>query len=324
MREVLYSKLVFLDSHDGVRGTNSLKTSFHIPSHAFSCGQGESMRMVLKSFTMPKAFYNINQTNNTFFYRNTTAGTDTKIELAHGDYTGAQLATEIASRVNDAFSSGTSFTCNYSTINRRLTLSIPSTYPTGYFVCYFDKTVGRSKDNHEHYNDAYEILGGTPSTDLSAPVNMFEDGHTNGSSSIIISKYPIRLSTIENILLRCSLQGDAYASTSYDVFKTGNKLDATDIFAAIPNVVTDNGHIVLVDNNEDFQIHLKQGQLTDLKFDLSDGKGRELPLVTGEQAKDGNLNFNLCFKFEILAEPHEAHIVTEGVAQYRHPPEMTK
>ena len=51
-KEVLYSKLVFIDSHDGVRGAKTLKPSFHIPSNAFGCSQGESMRLVLKSFTM--------------------------------------------------------------------------------------------------------------------------------------------------------------------------------------------------------------------------------------------------------------------------------
>jgi hypothetical protein len=80
----------------------------------------------------------------------------------------------------------------------------------------------------------------------------------------------------------------------------------------------------LEDNSEDYQIHIKSGQLTDIKFNLSDGKGRTLPLVTDTQAEDGNINFNLVFKFEIMSEPHEAHIVTGGVAQYRQPPEMTK
>ena len=101
-------------------------------------------------------------------------------------------------------------------------------------------------------------------------------------------------------------------------------MDSTDIWAAIPNVTNTNGHIVLEDNSEDFQIHIKQGQVSDLKFSLSDGKGREFPLVRDTQAQDGNINFNLVFKFEILSEPHETRVVTEGVAQYRHPPEMTK
>ena len=56
MREVLYSKLVFVDSHDGLKGSKTLRPSFHVPTNAFSCGQGEAMRMVLKSFTMPKMF----------------------------------------------------------------------------------------------------------------------------------------------------------------------------------------------------------------------------------------------------------------------------
>jgi hypothetical protein len=325
-RQVLYSKLVFVDSHDGVRGAKSLKPSFHVPTNAFSCGQGESMRMVLKSFTMPKAFYNINQTNNTFFYRKTDTLEDIEIVLQVGDYTATELASEIQARVRaNSELGGTSFTCVYSAKTRKFIYTIPSTYASGHFVCYFDKSVGRSADNQAHYSDAYEVLGGTPSTNINNPVNLFTAKHTaGGGSTIMTSKYPIRLSTIENIYLRCSAQGDAYCTTTYEPFKTGNKLDSTDIWACIPNVENANGNIVLVDNSEDFQIHIKQGQISDLKFSLSDGKGRELPLVSDTQAQDGNINFNLCFKFEIMSEPHEAQIVREGVWQYRHPPEMTK
>lgn len=324
MREVLYSKLVFVDSHDGLKGSKTLRPSFHIPTNAFSCGQGEAMRMVLKSFTMPKSFYDINETNNTFFYRKAD-GAEVEINLDPGDYTGSELAGEITNKVRASELGGTAFTCTYTPQTRRLKFTIPSNYPSGYFVCYFDKSIARSMNNHGHYSDAYEVLGGTPSTDISNPVNMFLASHSTGTGATVAeSKYPVRLSTIENIYLRCSAQGDAYCTTSYDPFKTGNKLDSTDIWAAIPNVTNTNGHIVLEDNSEDFQIHIKQGQVSDLKFSLSDGKGREFPLVRDTQAQDGNINFNLVFKFEILSEPHETRVVTEGVVQYRHPPEMTK
>ena len=284
------------------------------------------MRMVLKSFTMPKAFYNINQTNNTFFYRKTATEEDVKITLNPGDYTGDELASEIQAQVRaNTELGGTSFTCVFTAKTRRLVFTVPSTYASGYFVCYFDKTTGKSADNHAQYSDAYEVLGGTPSTDINNPVNMFNAAHTSGGgSTLMLSKYPVRLTTIENFYLRCSAQGDAYCTSSFEPFKTGNKLDSTDIWASIPNVANANGYIVLEDNSEDFQIHIKQGQVNDLKFTVSDGKGRELPLVSDTQAQDGNINFNLCFKFEIMSEPHEARIVSEGVAQYRHPPEMTK
>lgn len=323
MREVLYSKLVFIDSHDGLRGAKSLTPSFHVPSNAFSCGQNESMRMVLKSFTMPKCFYNINQTNNTFFYRKTATNDETPIVLSPGDYTGDELASEIQTRVRENTAlGGTTFTCAFAPKTRKLVFNVPSNFPSGYFVCYFDKASHASLD---HYSDAYEVLGGTPSTDSNVPVNMFIQEHTTGvGTTLMTSKYPVRLSTIENIYLRCSAQGDAYCTTSFTPYKSGNKLDNTDIWATIPNVANANGYIVLNDNADDFQIHIKQGQLSDLKFSVSDGKGRVLPLVTDTQAQDGNINFNLCFKFEIMSEPHEARVVGEGVRVYRHPPEMTK
>jgi len=323
MREVLYSKLVFLDSHDGVRGRKSLTPSYHVPANAFSCGQGESMRLVLKHFTMPKAFYNINKSNNTWFWRDTGNNANIELNLAPGNYTAPELAAEVQRVVTGTSALGQGFTCTYDAKTRKLSLSIPSGFPSGYFVSYFDKR----EASPEFYSDANEVLGGTPTTDVNAPVNMFNgNAHVNGGGATVVeSKYPIRLNTIENLYLRCSAQGDAYCSTTYEPRKTGNKLDACDIWASIPNIENAEGNIVLTDNSEDFQVYIKHGQLTDIKFAVSDGKGRELPLVADSQAEDGNLNFNLCFKFEIMSEPHEPTIVRPDAVndKLRHPPKMT-
>ena len=53
MRGVTYSKLVFLDSQDGVRGAKALRPTFTVPSNDFSVGNEESIRLTLKSFSMP-------------------------------------------------------------------------------------------------------------------------------------------------------------------------------------------------------------------------------------------------------------------------------
>ena len=39
MRGVTYSKLVFLDSQDGVRGAKALRPTFTVPSNDFSVGK---------------------------------------------------------------------------------------------------------------------------------------------------------------------------------------------------------------------------------------------------------------------------------------------
>ena len=69
MRGVTYSKLVFLDSQDGVRGAKALRPTFTVPSNDFSVGNEESIRLTLKSFSMPVQYYGINQSNSTFHYR---------------------------------------------------------------------------------------------------------------------------------------------------------------------------------------------------------------------------------------------------------------
>ena len=45
MRGVTYSKLVFLDSQDGVRGAKALRPTFTVPSNDFSVGNEESIRL---------------------------------------------------------------------------------------------------------------------------------------------------------------------------------------------------------------------------------------------------------------------------------------
>jgi hypothetical protein len=282
------------------------------------------MRLVLKHFTMPKAFYNINASNNTFFYRNTDTNTNIEINLTPGNYSATELADEIQARVRATTGlGGSAFTCVYDAKTRKFTLNIPSVYPSGYFCSFFDK----SQTSKEFYSDANEVLGGTPSTDVTNPVNLFVgNAHINSQTATeVTSKYPVRTSTIENLYLRCSAQGDAYCSTTFEPKKTGNKIDSCDIWASIPNIENAEGNIVLTDNSEDFQIHIKHGQLTDLKFAVSDGKGRELPLVADSQAEDGNLNFKLCFRFEVMSEQHEPEIVKPGSVKepYRHPPKMT-
>ena len=325
MPSVVYSKLIFLDGRDGLQNSRQLNPQFHIPTNAFSCDKDQSMRLVLKSFTMPKdAMYDVNQTNNTFFYRDTSTSTDNQISLDHGDYSATDLASHIQTKVVAVMGAG--FTCTYNTITKKLEMSIPSAYPTGYFVAYRDKSITHylgAGDNQKHYSDANELLGGSVSTDLTEPKNMFATDHTTGTPTAVKSKYPIRLSTMDNIYLRCSLQGDAYCSTTHEPFRTGNKLHNTDIWASIPNVANNDNLIVFDDNSEDFQINLKQTALSTLKLALSDGKGRELPLIDTDQGVDGNMSFQVVAKLEILSDPHEPAMALEGVKRYTQPPQLT-
>ena len=151
------------------------------------------MRLVLKSFTMPKSFYNINQDNNVFFYNNTDTHSLIEVKLIPGDYTADELKDEIQTRVRATAGLGGTFTVAYDIKTRKFTFTIPSNYPSGYFfVSFYDK----NETTLEYRSDANEVLGGTPSTDVNAPVNMFAGGaHTfNGGATTVASKYPIRLS----------------------------------------------------------------------------------------------------------------------------------
>ena len=321
MRGVTYSKLVFLDSQDGVRGAKALRPTFTVPSNDFSVGNEESIRLTLKSFSMPVQYYGINQSNDTFHYRNTTTNTNTEISIPRGDYTPTTLASNVAAAVNSVFSSGTQFTCNYDEATRKFNMSIPTGYASGYFTSFFDKnqTHAHSKANQSTYSDAHEVLGGRSSL-VSNPVNMFDgDAHVlNGGATTVTSKYPIRTSTLDAIYLRSSVQSDAFCSTSFDPSKSGNKLESTDIWAQLPATPDGNNLISYQDNADSFQIHVKPSQLSTLKFSVSDGKGRELPLLSDHQAEDGNARFRIAFKFEVMKEDHLPRYPGQPVEQYTH------
>jgi hypothetical protein len=72
------------------------------------------------------------------------------------------------------------------------------------------------------------------------------------------------------------------------------------------------------DNADSFQIHVKPSHLSTLKFSVSDGKGRELPLLSDHQAEDGNARFRIAFKFEVLKEDHLPRYPGQPVDQYTH------
>jgi hypothetical protein len=113
------------------------------------------MRLALKNFVMPKSFYDVNQSNSTFWYRNTDNNTWIKISLDPGDYTATELAAEIQARVRaTAVLGGSTFAVSHDAKTREFTCMIPSNYPSSFFFSVFDKT----QSAPEYYQDTSELL----------------------------------------------------------------------------------------------------------------------------------------------------------------------
>ena len=119
---------------------------------------------------MPVQYYGINQSNNTFHYRNTTTNTNTEISIPRGDYTPAALASNVAAAVNSVFSSGTQFTCAYDEATRKFTMSIPTGYASGYFTSFFDKG-----QTHAHSKRINRPIA-TPTKSLEAIISGMKSG----------------------------------------------------------------------------------------------------------------------------------------------------
>ena len=263
--EVIHHKNVFINSETDLDGDGE---SVHVlfPPDAFSThDKDELMRLTLNSFTMRRNFYAINSHNNVF-YSGAAVGTKTNTyTLTPGDYTAAELATEIGNKVSGS--------CVFNSKTRKFTIT---------------KTLTA---NHFFWSDpdldTHEILGGTP------------DRLFDSNSGSHVSKFPIQLDSISDVYIRSSLQ-----SSNFMTHKLNNHLGNSNIFARIPlyndnSTLADTKVVKFEDSNDLYSIYIPNHQLNNVRFFITDDKERPLP-VTSAQKLAHNLNFKMTFKFEIL------------------------
>ena len=270
--EVVHHKNVFINS-ETARSGDGQNLSVLFPPEAFSTHhKDEIMRLTLNSFTMRRNFYAINEHNNTF-YDGTAVGNISNIyTITPGDYTAAELATEIGTKVSG--------TCAFNSKTRKFTITKTLTGANFFWS-------DRDKDTHE-------ILGGTPD-------KLFDDSN----SGYHVSKFPIQLDSISDVYIKTNLQ------TSNFISKTeNNHLGNTDIFARVPlyegdSTLAKTNVVKWEDSNDLYSIYIPNHQLSNVVFHLRDDKDRPLPM-SDEQAAAHNVNFKMTFKFEILRKKETA------------------
>ena len=329
--EVHYRRNVFLDSQTNTLGSGT-NCRFIFQPNSFSLSAGEQMRLVMRSFDMRRTWYDLNPTNNTFYWWGPTAAPLTAytpatpngyfipITIAPGTYSNF---TDLAAALGAAMTAaGFVFTTPvaYSSITRDFTFTLansgpPYTYPNGYFVSFYDDSEVPPPNVTllGFTNDSGEICGGFQSSTLNNLVSLFVRG-TNTlptGAGAYNSPFPAQLSSLEALYIRCSLGTSNFASSGFEpqVPNSSTGLNVTQLWARVelPTSVYDPllPFITYIEPSDgNYPLYLQQKQLDQMVLQLTDDKGRDLSLLQAYpgQAQSGALSYKMVASWEVLTE----------------------
>jgi len=318
-------KNIFIDTEQYHSIDNKVTLLF--PSQTLVVPQGFGMKLSLQQFTMKKSFYNINKYNNTFYLYNSTTNSYTQIVITEGDYykfgtTGAD-ANSLCKAIQDAITNAGIGANNvsYNVNTRKLSIASASFSATNYLVCF---QVPPSRQNfipantnpNGLFSDIAEILGARSNqqelTSSYVPFPAFELNSTTFSSF-----YPASLYSMENIRLILNLGSSNLETPNMDANSSTSICLASQTFATIPlqnggsfdglNLIEPAIILFQDDGDELFSIKLQQNHIDSCKFSLVDGKGRPIDEVSKDQYKNGEMNYQMVIRYEIIEEPFVAN-----------------
>ena len=305
-------------------------TKLNFPSSVFSVTPSENIKLTLATFEMRRNFYNVNQTNNRFYWF--VGGVYTEITIAPGTYTtwGTTVnaltnpPTNLLEAVFNAIETaqaGLVTQIDYNPVTRKITLTIAPGQPANSKFVFFqcksnnNQPVGVSDDGY--FNDCFEIFGCYPNRDgwnPAAPIDGYSGLTTGGAvPATVLTPFVVQLNTLEAIYIRTNLHSGNYQSYGFERDLPNQQgVTPTQIWARIPLInqyYTDlNPFISFEDPNNLFEMFLNQTQLSQVYFEVTDDKNRQIPQVnTGllgaqSQAQVGLLSFKITFKFETIVD----------------------
>lgn len=318
-------KNIFIDTEQYHSADNKVTLLF--PSQTLVVPQGFGMKISLQQFTMKKSFYNINKYNNTFYLYNSTTNAYTEIVINEGDYytfgTAGTDANSLCKAIQDAITNAGigANTVTYNINTKKLSITSADFSSTNYLVCFQVPSsrqtfVPANTTSNGLFSDIAEILGAKANqqelTSSYVPFPAFELNSTTFSSF-----YPASLYSMENIRLLINLGSSNLETPNMDANSSTSICLASQTFATIPlqNGGSFNGldliepAIILFqdDGDELFSIKLQQNHIDSCNFSLVDGKGRPIDEVSKDQYKNGQMNYQMVIRYEIIEEPYVAN-----------------
>ncbi len=302
--QVVSTKNIFIDS-DTLTNQSSSKAHVLFPAAPFSVCCGDTIRLTLNQFVMPRRIYTVNVTNKLFYIRNATADTYQEIAIPEGTYASfAALAAAIQVGLRAPGGVLANATCTYDDDTRKLVITMPGVDASSFIVCFQSReTRPTGVSAQGFFQQSHILLGGRP-TRSSVLVNAFGSTGTGAMTA----PYPACLSSMDSLYLRSGIMSGAYQSVGHERYlPNGNSIIESQIWARIPiSDPTSTNPIIFEDNgNEQFQLNPTQRNLDSLDLWITDEFGRSLAEVSPHQYEDGMMNFTATIKWShlTLAKP---------------------
>ena len=321
---VTNQKNIFIDTEQYHGSDNKVKLLF--PSQTLVVPQGFGMKLSLQQFTMKKSFYNINKYNNTFYvYNPAGSGTYTEFLIATGDYYTFGSTDAVANSLCAGIKASlvgiyTDIAVSYNINTRKLTLTSAQLTTGNKRVVFLQIPTSRqllipaNVTPNGIFSDTAEIFGGISiQQDLTgvAPSGSLEITGNNHTSY-----YPASLYSMENLRILVNLGSTNLETPNMDANSSTSTCLTSQTFATIPLQTGTFDGLSLVepamllfedDGDELFSIKLQQNHIDSCSFSLVDGKGRPIDEVSADQYKNGEMNYQMVIRWEVIEQPYVAN-----------------
>ena len=314
------SKLMFIEANLKREGQDD-ECRIHVPPHPFSSVGTEKMALTLLSFSMQKTgLYSVNASNNVFYLKQDT--TLHQVIITPGNYTTfAELYSAIHAALTITVTATTNPMSNVSLGGADFAATGFNT-KTNQFLFNFTVTGGSDPVDfvffhckegvmpvgvtpQGFYSESYQLLGGTPTTD----VNNTTHGMLRDVSNNCVSSHAASLSTLDELYLRLNTGTNNFSSTGLDrSLRDSSRLIESQIFARIPitNQSFDELHpmVQYEDSGSDlYQSFVGTSSLDQLTFILTDGRGRPLSYLAPARAVVNALQFRAVLRWDLFVPP---------------------
>jgi hypothetical protein len=322
---VTNQKNIFIDTEQYHGSDNKVKLLF--PSQTLVVPQGFGMKLSLQQFSMKKSFYNINKNNNTFYvYDPSGSGTYTEFKIAEGDYyTFGNSQADVYSLCKAIYTSlvgtYTDVSVLYNRNTRKLVISSSQLRANNKRIVFLQIPPSRQKFIPNNvtadgiFSDVAEIFGGISNQqDLSGitPTSGLELLSTTGFTSY----YPASLYSMETLRILVNLGNTNLETPNMDANSSTSICLTSQTFATIPLQtgtfdglnLTEPAMVLYEDDGDElFSIKLQQNHIDSATFTLVDGKGRPIDEVNANQYKNGEMNYQMVLRWEVIEAPYVAN-----------------
>jgi hypothetical protein len=165
------------------------------------------------------------------------------------------------------------------------------------------------------FSDVAEIFGGISNQqDLSGitPISGLELISTTGYGSY----YPASLYSMETLRILVNLGNTNLETPNMDANSSTSICLTSQTFATIPLQtgtfdglkITEPAMVLYEDDGDElFSIKLQQNHIDSATFSLVDGKGRPIDEVSANQYKNGEMNYQMVLRWEVIEAPYVAN-----------------